>query len=99
MGAPLGNTNKADGRRWAGAIRRALHEYEDDRVKQGEALHEIAKGVVKDALDGDRYARAEIGDRLDGKPAQSVTHQGDEEGGPIRHSLTVGYVDPATPEA
>jgi hypothetical protein len=98
MGAPLGNTNKADGRRWAGAIRRALHEYTDDRVKQGEALHVIACDLVRDALHGDATARREIGDRMDGKPAQAVTVAGDDEGGPIRHSLTVGYADPPPTE-
>lgn len=98
-GAPLGNTNKADGRKWAGAIRRALHEYSDDRVAQGQALHVIAMGIVKDALGGDAAARREIGDRLDGKPAQALAVSGDGEGGPVSLSLTVGYVDSAPPEA
>lgn len=93
MGAPLGNTNKANGRRWAGAIRRALHEYSDDRVQQGEALHVIATDLVKDALKGDQAARREIGDRLDGKPAQAITHQGDDEGGPVRVGMTVELVE------
>lgn len=91
-GAPEGNTNVKDGKRWAGAIRRALHEYSDEKVKPGEALAEIAKGVVKAALEGDPTARKEIGERLDGKAAQSVTVSGDEDN-PLKHQLRVEYVN------
>jgi len=49
--------------------------------------------------DGDKWALEEIGDRLDGKPSQAVTHQGDEDGGPIRHSLSVEYSSPPASEA
>lgn len=94
-GAPVGNDNAAKGKKWAGAIRRALHEYQSDSVKQGEALLEIAKGVVRDALAGDASARREIGDRLDGKPAQAIIAQGDDEGGPIQHHHTVEFVNGA----
>lgn len=48
--------------------------------------------------DGDKWALEEIGDRLDGKPAQSVIATGDEDGGPIRHSLSVEYANPAAGE-
>lgn len=34
--------------------------------------------------DGDRWALEEIGDRVDGKPAQALIHQGDEDGGPVK---------------
>jgi hypothetical protein len=47
---------------------------------------------------GDLAAQKEFGDRMDGKPAQAVTVAGDDEGGPIRHSLTVGYADPPPTE-
>lgn len=78
-GAPVGNDNATKGKKWSGAIRRALHEYESDTVKQGEALLEIAKGVVRDALAGDKDARAEIGNRLDGKPAQAIIGGDDDD--------------------
>jgi hypothetical protein len=96
--APLGNQNEAKGKRWAGAIRRALHEYEDETIKQGEALLAIARKVVKAALDGDPYARKEIGERLDGKPAQAVTVSGDEDN-PLRTSQTVTFVHASPEEA
>lgn len=96
-GAPVGNDNATKGKKWSGAIRRALNEYESETVKQGEALLEIAKGVVRDALAGDKDARAEIGNRLDGKPAQVVV--GDKDEDPIQHSHTVEWVNGAPPTA
>lgn len=72
MAGPIGNTNRANGKRFANALKAALEEYEDDRIKRGEALREIAKGLVKDALAGDHNARREVADRLDGKPHQST---------------------------
>jgi hypothetical protein len=82
MAAPLGSTNRANGKRFANAIKAALEEYEDDKVKRGEALRAIATGLVKDAVNGDAYARRELADRLDGKPAQSTELSG-PDGGPI----------------
>jgi hypothetical protein len=78
-GAPLGNANVERGKRWSGAIRRALNEYTDDNVKQGEALLKIAEGIVREAIAGDKDAIREIGNRLDGKPAQALTLSGDSD--------------------
>lgn len=73
MGAPKGNKNAAKERRWAGAIRRALAEYESPKVTRGEALVQIARNLVKSAVEeSDWGAITEIGNRLDGKPAQSI---------------------------
>ena len=94
MAAPLGNTNRANGKRFANALAWALETYESDKVKRGEALREIAKGMVSDAVAGDALARREIADRLDGKPAQSVQVDGDGDGGPIKHALEVSFVEP-----
>lgn len=60
-------------------MRHALTSFEDKDIKRGEALERIAQVVVKKALEGDKDATKEIGDRLDGKPAQAVT-VGNEEG-------------------
>lgn len=79
MGAPVGNTNRANGKRFANALAWALEEYESDKVKRGEALREIAKGIVADAIAGDKDARREIGDRLDGKPKQQTELSGDPD--------------------
>jgi hypothetical protein len=82
MAAPIGNTNRANGKRFANALKAALEEYESDKVKRGEALREIAKGLVQDALSGDATARREVADRLDGKPAQIIA--GDNELPPVQ---------------
>jgi hypothetical protein len=82
MAAPIGNTNRANGKRFANALKAALEEYESDKVKRGEALREIAKGLVLDALSGDATARREVADRLDGKPAQIIA--GDNELPPVQ---------------
>lgn len=91
MGAPVGNKNRANAKRFANALAWALEEYESNGIKRGEALREIAKGIVNDALAGDAAARREIADRLDGKPAQAVTVDGDGEGGPVRTSVEVFF--------
>ena len=72
MAAPLGNKNAVKNRPWAEAIRKACLQYEDDEVQRKEALYHIALEVVKKALAGDAAAVREIGDRLDGKPSQTI---------------------------
>lgn len=71
-GAPVGNTNATKNRPWSEAIRKACLQYEDDTVKRKEALFQIAMKLVEDALGGNTAAIREIGDRLDGKPAQTI---------------------------
>lgn len=71
-GAPKGNKNASKEKRWAGALRRALAEYEDETCRPGEALQKIAQNVVRDAVAGDWESIQEIACREDGKPAQSV---------------------------
>lgn len=81
MAAPQGNRNAAKGQAWAEALRQALARFEDKKLKieRGEALGHIAKVVVEKAIGGDKDAAKEIGDRLDGKPAQSLAVSGDED--------------------
>lgn len=72
-GAPIGNHNAANGTRWRDTLLRALMQYEDDTCKSGQALRKIADKLIQLALDGDKEAIQEIGNRLDGRvPAQSV---------------------------
>mgnify|MGYP000530511012 CR=1 FL=1 len=87
MAAPKGNSNAKKGRRWAEAITEALLEYKDDEIKQGEALRAIGKKLVKKALEGDKDAMKEIGDRLDGKPSQAITG---EDGGALVININRG---------
>lgn len=80
-GAPQGNRNGAKGKDWQDALRKAMIQYESKErgVEQGQALYRIATKVVEQAIDGDPVAWQEIGNRLDGKPAQSVQLSGDED--------------------
>jgi hypothetical protein len=55
----------------------ALESYSSADVKQGQALRRIADVVIKKAIDGDKDAINEIGNRLDGKPAQAIEGTGD----------------------
>lgn len=67
MGAPLGNKNASNSGRtqWRDAIRKAL-------AKDKKALERVATRLIKAAKDGDMQAIKELGDRLDGKPTQTV---------------------------
>jgi len=67
-GAPLGSRNAAKGKEWFDAIRKVC--------VQRQALEKIAEVVVDAALAGEQWAVQEIGNRFDGKPAQSVDLQG-----------------------
>ncbi len=76
-GAPEGNRNAKKGKEWQLAIKRALAHHSKDSATAG--LEMIAKKLVIAADKGDQWAIKEIGERFDGKAAQSVTVSGDEE--------------------
>lgn len=66
-GAPLGNKNASkENRLWAETIRRALVQ------GKAEKLRALAEKLISRAEEGDISALKEIGDRLDGKPVQSI---------------------------
>jgi hypothetical protein len=73
-GAQPGNTNSTKSKRWAEAIDKAIKQYTDKKrkIEAGQALDRLAHNLVKLALEGDLWANQEIGNRLDGKPHQSV---------------------------
>jgi hypothetical protein len=50
------------------------------------ALRSVAKALIDKATTGDVQAIREIGDRLDGKPAQAIEHSGGD-GGPLQISI------------
>lgn len=87
-GAPIGNQNGRKGKAWADALRKALIQFESEKVQQGAALQKIAETVVLRAIAGDKDAWQEIGNRLDGKPAQSV----EVEGGDSPVKLSIGWM-------
>lgn len=70
MGAPVGNQNASKGRLWHQAILRALEKRGGgDRVK---AMDELAEKLLEAVATGDLQALKEFGDRIDGKPHQSI---------------------------
>lgn len=78
MAAPEGNTNSSKSNRlWGETIRRAVLQ------SDGARLRAIAEKLLDKAAEGDIQAIKEIGDRLDGKAAQSLMLSG-EDGGPVQ---------------
>lgn len=85
MPAPVGNQNANTGKRWRAAIERALSKR--SLSEQQDALDDVATALIEKALSGDLEAIKVLGDRIDGKPAQSLTVGGDADSGPIRHEF------------
>ena len=73
-GAPKGSRNKAKGTEWSDQLRWALANYTnaESGIARGQALRAIAEKVVEQAVGGEWKAIEEIGNRLDGKPAQTI---------------------------
>ena len=69
----MSRTKGATGEKeWRDQIRKAVHELRKGDTGKVKTLRLLARKLVKRALDGDIAALKEIGDRLDGKPAQAV---------------------------
>lgn len=94
MAAPLGNQNAARAKKWRDAILRALAR-KSGSVDQG--LDAAADKLATLAIDdGDKWALEEIGNRVDGKPHQSVGLAGDEEGNPVKvEQILIRAIDAA----
>jgi len=73
VGAPRGNQNAAEGKKWKAAILRAL----DTRSKaEGrEILDELANTLINQALAGEQWALREFGERMDGKSVQHTENK------------------------
>ena len=78
-GAPKGNTNASKGRPWRDAIDNALKIRDKSRVDGKKALDVLAEELLVKCDDGDISALKELGDRIEGKSAQSVIISGDED--------------------
>ena len=79
---------------WVDAINKAVHEYheetaQDGKVKKIRYLNVLASKLVQKGIAGDVRAIREIGDRLDGKPKQTIA--GDPEA-PTTVIVTTGIV-------
>lgn len=69
---------------WRDALRIAVLRPADEKnPKPKTKLDELAFVLIESAKSGDISALKEVGDRLDGKPAQAVVG-GDEDDNPIR---------------
>jgi hypothetical protein len=89
MGAPTGNQNARNAKRWQQALRRALSRAAGDIDK---GLDVIADNVVKAAIQGEQWAINMVGDREDGKPAQAIV--GDDDFDAIKVEGRIKLVRP-----
>ena len=85
MAAPLGNQNAAKAKRWTAAIERALERR--SRVEGQQELDALAEAFIDEVKKAGIIGFKELGDRLEGRPAQSLTLGGDPEN-PMRGVLT-----------
>lgn len=77
MPAPVGNQHAVKAKRWSLAIDAALAKRcKGDGVR---ALEDLAEKLLLAAEGGDVTALKELGDRLEGKPAQTTVLTGDQE--------------------
>lgn len=76
MAAAPGNQYAAKSKQWTMAIERALEKRGKNQTR-AEALDALAERLLSLAEQGDMSALKELGDRLEGKPAQSVALSSD----------------------
>ena len=81
MAAPKKAVGPKSDKMWRDALMVAVKRLTDDGTKT-KKLYLLADALINKALAGDVSAMREIGDRLDGKPAQAV-ELGGPDGGPI----------------
>lgn len=81
MAAPINPKGAKSDKIWRAAIMRAVSRLADEpvakRVKSEQRLERLADALVSKGLESDVSALKEIGDRLDGRPAQVIS--GDPE--------------------
>jgi hypothetical protein len=91
VAAPLGNQNARNAKRWQSAITRALAKVSEGAgVEAG--LDKLADKLIAAAVAGEQWALREVGDRLDGKPAQTIG--GDPDGAPLKMEGILKLVKP-----
>jgi hypothetical protein len=79
MGAPLGNNNHGKAKRWAAAIERALERLETGQARPEDVsplvagIDRAADAFVLEMMENKELGYfKELGDRIDGKAAQSI---------------------------
>lgn len=78
---------------WRDALMRAVHR-EAEQGKPTKRLEALADKIVAKGLEGDIQAIKEIGDRLDGRPAQALEHST-----PEGMALVIGWMTPEQAKA
>ncbi len=85
MARPVGSTNDKS---WRAALARAVNRRTDGRGSP-KKLDMIADKCADEAMNGESWAVREVGDRLDGKPAQAIAIKGDPDS-PVIFHLAMG---------
>lgn len=93
MGAPIGNNNAAKAKQWSAAIQRAIAKR--SKVEGQLAIDDLAEKLLLACDKGEIGALRELGDRLEGRPAQALTIGGDA-GSPLEHKMEVVLVRAST---
>lgn len=78
IGGQPGNQNAKKAKIWADAVKRAIARKANGDLSSG--LDKLADKLVEAADAGEQWAVLELGNRLDGKPAQAII--GGDEGDP-----------------
>ena len=89
-GAPRGNQNAAKAKVWRAAIERALERRSISRADGIKEIDALADKLVEMAY-SDLSAIKEFGDRMDGKPAQTLA--GDPDSPLVIEAIAVRAVD------
>jgi len=91
-GGQPGNQNAKKARIFCDAIRRALAKKANGDLSAG--VDKLADKLVEEGLKGEQWAVQEIGNRLDGKPAQVIVG-GDDDDNPVRiEAIAIKLVQP-----
>jgi hypothetical protein len=77
MAAPNGNQNAKKAKLWEQALKRALARATNATVDAG--LDKVADVVVSQAMEGNKDAWQEIGNRVDGKVPQAIIGGGEDD--------------------
>ena len=97
QGAPIGNQNAKKAKMWADAVKRAIREKYDGEDWETK-LAALARKLVDAADNGDLPALKEVGDRLDGKPAQALTVGNEDDKPFLVEKIVRSIVRPPDPD-
>ncbi len=85
MARPVGSTHDKS---WRAALARAVNRRVNGKGSP-KKLDMIADKCADEAMNGESWAVREVGDRLDGKPAQAIAIKGDPDS-PVVFNLRLG---------